>query len=282
MGFGISDTLTKLSALSIPISEVVFIRGLATSFCFLVGLSITGGLTRIFMAARLTVLARGGFEMLATIAFIAALPHVRMADLTTLAMSSPIVLIIIAMVFYKERVGWHRWAAIAGGVIGVVLIVKPDPAGFNAWTVLGAICALFSAARDVLTRQVDPATPALSVALVGSMLITMFGLVSGWENPWPAPNAAQFGFLVVAGICHGLGIYLTVLSFRGKVLVSLVSPFRYVSLLWAVAGGFLAFGEIPDMWTFAGAILIVGSGLYALHREVVRNRLWSAKASSEH
>ena len=148
MGFGVSDTLTKLSSLSIPISEVVFIRGLATSFCFLVGLSLTSGLIKIFMAARLAVLARGGFEMLATITFISALPHVRMADLTTLAMSSPIVLIIIAMVFYKERVGWHRWAAIAGGVIGVILIVKPDPTGFNAWSATGrSLCLVLGRPR---------------------------------------------------------------------------------------------------------------------------------------
>ena len=282
MGFGVSDTLTKLSSFSIPISEVVFIRGLATSFLFLVALRLTGGLVKIFMAARPVVLARGGFEMLATITFIAALPHVRMADLTTLAMSSPIVLIIIAMVFYGERVGWHRWAAIAGGVLGVILIVKPDPTGFNAWALLGAACALFSAARDVVTRQVDPAAPSLAVALVGSILITMFGLVSSWESKWPVPTTGQVGYLVVAGICHGLGIYMTVLSFRGKVLVSLVSPFRYVSLLWAVLGGFLAFREIPDVWTFAGATLIVSSGLYALHREVVRKRYWSVRASSEH
>ena len=281
LGFGLSDTLTKLNAFSLPISEVVFVRGVATTLCLFIALIVTDSLSRLQMAGRAAVIARGLFEMLGTITFIGALSHVKLAELSTLAMSSPIFLILFAIVVYKEPVGWHRWAAIVAGILGVVCISKPDLAEFNDWTLLGVLCALSSAARDVVTRRIDPATPSLAVALPGSLFITLFGLAFGYDVEWPTPRLDQLVFLLAAGIGHGMGIYLTVLSFRGNITLSLVSPFRYIAIVWTGLGGFLVFAEIPDIWALIGATLVIGGGLYALHREMIRNRPLSATASSE-
>jgi drug/metabolite transporter (DMT)-like permease len=280
-GFGLSDTLTKLTAFSLPISEVVFVRGVATSLCLFVALALTGDLPAVCKTAKLVIMGRGFLEMMGTITFIGALSHVKLAELSTLAMSSPIFLILFAIIFYKEPVGWHRWATIIAGVLGVICVSKPNPAEFNAWALLGVLCAIASAARDIVTRRIDPDIPSLAVVLPGSILITLFGWTFGYGVEWPIPRLDQIAFLFVAGIGHGLGIYLTVLSFRGNITLSLVSPFRYISIVWTGLGGLLVFGEIPDAWAVTGAILIVGAGLYALHREIIWNRPLSAIASSE-
>ena len=104
--------------------------------------------------------------------------------------------------------------------------------------------------------------------------MTLMALVLGSFEAWPAMPADDVLLLVVSALFTGIAFYLMVIAFRG-VDVSVVAPFRYVFLLWAMIAGYLAFGEIPDRWSFVGGALIVASGLYAMHREAVRGRAQS-------
>lgn len=131
-------------------------------------------------------------------------------------------------------------------MLGVICISKPSPAYFNAWALLGAACAVAAAARDIVTRHIQRDLPSLVVVLPGSILITLFGWTFGYRVVWPIPQLDQFMFLFAAGIGHGLGIYLSLLSFRGNITPSLVSPFRYIAILWTGLGGLLVFHELPD------------------------------------
>jgi drug/metabolite transporter (DMT)-like permease len=182
-------------------------------------------------------------------------------------------------VLYREQVGWRRWAAIGVGFFGALLVIKPIPSEFNIWALVGAASALAAAVREIQTRQIGSGIPVLVVAFWGTVAITLCGAVFAFAETWRMFNAGDLFKLSIAAVFVGIAIYLLALAFR-EVDLSVVSPFRYSYLLTSALGGFLVFREIPDSWTVAGAFLIVGSGVYMLHREAVRRRALTAKAAA--
>lgn len=281
MGFGVSDSLTKLGTLSLPLGEVLLIRGLATSILFICILAITRQLPKLAVAKSPKVLGRSFFEMCATIAYILAISHLRIADTTAIVLSSPIFITLFAIVILREKIGWHRWGGIICGITGVILIIKPNPDNVDVWALLAGVAALSSAARDLITRNIDIGASSLAIALAATVAITLSGLALCLGGSWVSPGMPEIAMLMGASICHGLGIYMNVLGFKGPVSVSLISPFRYTNLLWATLVAFFVFGEIPDRYAIVGSILIIGSGIYVLHREMVLKRYVTAEGSLE-
>jgi drug/metabolite transporter (DMT)-like permease len=111
----------------------------------------------------------------------------------------------------------------------------------------------------------------LAISFMAAVGATLVGLVMGLWEVWRPMGAADLLIVLITATFLAIGNFLLVIAFRsGEVAV--VAPFRYTLLIWAAIGGYLAFGEVPDGWAIVGAALIVGSGLYALHREVVRRR----------
>ena len=271
--FTVNDTITKITALTYSISEVLLVRGL-------VGLLILGAAIVVIQRTLIihgamngTVLMRAALDSLANVAFVLSLTKLRLADLMAINLMSPLIVTMLLAFFFKEQIGWRRWTAIGVGVAGMLMIVKPSPANFNEWALVALVGACFSAVRDIVTRRIHPGTSTLAVtfiSLVGTTIAgSVFGLVAGEEWTLMAPKYA--GLLVLAAIFLSAGSALAVSAFRG-VDVSLVAPFRYSLLIWSGLSGYFVFGEISDRLSIAGTLMIVGSGLYALHRERVRQR----------
>lgn len=277
--FTVTDTLTKLAALSFPTGEVLFVRG---AMC----LTIVG--VFVVYAHQLSWL-RGGFsgicllrallDALVNIAFVSSLSHMRLADLVALNLTSPLLLTMLSAFFLKEPVGWRRWSAILVGFAGMLLIVRPSPASFNIWALVAFSSAVGSATRDMVTRRIDPGVPTLAISFTSVLGITaaapIMALLVG-EN-WAMPSVPFLWFVGSAAIVLSVGSTLVVSAFR-NVDISLVAPFRYSLLIWSGLAGYFIFGEVSDIYSLFGASLIAGSGLYTLHRERVRHRELSAKA----
>ena len=147
------------------------------------------------------------------------------------------------------------------------------------WAVVAAASAVAAAVREIQTRQVGRTVPVLVVAFWGAVAITLCGLAFLVNEDWRMFAGGELFQLFVAAIFVGIAIYLLALGFR-DVDLSVVAPFRYTYLLTSALGGFLVFREVPDAWTVVGAVLIVGGGVYALHRESVRRRNLTAEAST--
>jgi drug/metabolite transporter (DMT)-like permease len=273
--FSANDTLMKLVAMRYPLGEVIVVRGLFTML--LVGAILIGlGHIRALGAIRNRLLiARTILDGAAALLFLSALLHMRIADLSAIALASPLIITALAVVFYREEVGWRRWTAIAIGFIGVLFVVKPTPSAFDVWALVGLGCAFAGASRDLMTRSVDARIPAIVVSFMAAVAATLVGLAMSFWETWQPMPAADLAIVLVAAVLLAIGNFLIVIAFRsGEVAV--VAPFRYTLLIWAALGGYIAFGEVPDRWALVGAALIVGSGLYALHREVVRRRALAA------
>jgi drug/metabolite transporter (DMT)-like permease len=276
--FTANDTIVKIIARSCPLGEVLFARGLMTCVLVAAVLASFGHFSALRAALSRVVVIRSGFEALAAIFFTTALIHMPLAELSTIVLISPLVITALSVLLLGEIVYWRRWTAIAVGFAGVLFVVKPTPAAFDAWALLGILCAFASASRDLLTRRLDPGTPTLVVSFAAAAAVTVTGLLMGLWEQWRVLSLGEVGLLAVAAAFLATGNFLVVVAFRGPE-ISVVAPFRYSILLWAGIAGFAVFGEVPDRWSLVGALLIVGSGVYALHREAVRGREVASRAT---
>jgi drug/metabolite transporter (DMT)-like permease len=273
--FAVNDTLIKITAQRYALGEVITVRGLIATVmvgAFVVGMGHLGALRFVF--GRM-VLGRTVLDGAAMILFTTALIHMPLAELSAINLVSPLIITALAVIFFAEEVGWRRWSAIIVGFAGTLLIVKPTAGNFNAWALLGIVCAFAGASRDVVTRRLDPAIPSLVISFMAAIGSAIFGAMMGLFEQWRPMALYDVGMLAISAAFVAIGHFLIVIAFRG-VDVAAIAPFRYTLLIWAGVCGYLAFGEVPDRFAIAGSTLIVGSGLYALHREVVRRRTLAA------
>jgi drug/metabolite transporter (DMT)-like permease len=269
--FSANDTIVKLTIQKCPLGEVLFVRGVMT--CALVGglIAALGHVSHLRLAADRVVFARSCGEALATLCFTSALLHMPLATLSTIAMLSPLVLTALSVVFFGEIVGWRRWSAITVGFIGTLFVVKPTPSAFDAWALLGVLCALSTASRDLVTRKISLGIPTIVVSFTSAAAVMLSGLLLGLAETWRVMQTEEVALLALASIFLATGNFFVVLAYRSAE-VSMVAPFRYTVLIWSTTSGYLVFGELPDRFAAYGALLIVGSGIYAVHREALRRR----------
>jgi drug/metabolite transporter (DMT)-like permease len=273
--FSTNDMLMKLTAQRNPLGEVIMVRGLIATAIVGTIILVMGHVSALRLATNRNVLWRTVFDGAALVLFTSALIRMPLADLSAINLVSPLIITGLAVVLFGEEVGWRRWTAIAIGFLGTLLIVKPTPTNFNAWALLGIACAFSAAIRDIITRQLPSTIPTIGISFMAAFATVLIGGVMYFLEEWQPMAMLDVGLLAIAAMLIAAGHFMIVIAFRG-VDVSAIAPFRYTLLIWAGLCGFLAFGEVPDRYAILGSTLIVGSGHYALHREVVRRRTVAA------
>ena len=276
--YTVNDVLVKEVLRRYPVGETIFIRGcmcIVLIGAFVVALGHAGKLGAI---SSKRLMWRSLFDGLSTVGFIAALAHMQLANLSAVLQVAPLIIVALSVVFHGERVGWRRWAAVLVGFGGALLVIKPIPSAFNTWALVGIASALTAALREMMNRQIDQGVPTWVIAFWGTVGITVCGAVFYPFEEWRLFTFGDLLVLCAAAIFVALAIYLLALAFR-NVDLSVVAPFRYSYILTSTLGGFLVFGEWPDGVSTVGAVLIVASGIYALHREAVRRRELSSAAA---
>jgi S-adenosylmethionine uptake transporter len=188
------------------------------------------------------------------------------ANATAILLVMPLAVTLAGAVFLGERVGWRRYTAIIVGFAGVLVIVRPGGAGFNAYALSALAAVGFLVVRDLVTRRFATGVPSVFVALATAVAITVLGALVTLFGRWVPLAGADALVLAAAAVCLVVGYLFGVMTMRvGE--IGFVSPFRYTVLIWALLLGAVVFGEIPDALTFVGSVLVVGTGLYTFHRE---------------
>jgi drug/metabolite transporter (DMT)-like permease len=264
--FVVNDTLMKLAGGRLPIGEAIFIRATLTTglgLLLIVGSGMASAVPHAFSAR---VLWRAAADLGGTFTFLAALVHMPMADIFGLLQFVPLAVTAGAAVFMGAKVGWRRWTATCVGLLGVLLIVRPGGVAFEPYTILAILAVIFSAARDLLSRSVPGHVPPLVIVTTAAAFVALTSPAFIALEDWRQPSLATFGILVVAAAALLAGQYWLVAAMRtGEIAV--VAPFRYSILLWAILAGFLVWGEVPDLPTWAGIAIVTGAGLYTFLRE---------------
>jgi drug/metabolite transporter (DMT)-like permease len=223
------------------------------------------------------VLLRSTCDLFATIAFVTALVHMPIANLTSVMQAVPLVVALLSMLFLGEEVGWRRMIAIVGGFIGVLMIVKPSVSNVSVYEVLALAIVLFVAVRDLLTKTIPARIPVFVIALANAGFVTVGGVALMLFQGAQRPEAWEVGLLALAACFLSAGYLLMVATLRLGELTG-TAPFRYSVMVFAIISGVVVFGEFPDWIAILGMVLIVVCGLYAAHREALRSRALSDSA----
>ena len=265
--FTSNDAITKYVLETVGMGQVLLVRGLFATVLILLLAWSSGALRRPGHIFHPVVAMRTLSEMGATLAFVAALSHMPLANISSVLQALPLAVTMGAALFFGETVGWRRWLAIAIGFSGVLVIVRPGLEGFNAFSLLALLSVMCAASRDLFTRRIPEEIPSMLVSAATAVMVSLLGgvivLVSGDWEPLPASSTL---LLAVSSILLIGGYQFIIMAMReGE--ISFVAPFRYTALIWALTLGFLIFGETPDLAMIVGASIIVVSGLYTLYRE---------------
>jgi drug/metabolite transporter (DMT)-like permease len=212
-------------------------------------------------------LLRSAILMSTTGLFNAGIRTTPLATGTTIMFLSPLLVTLLSIPILGEKVGPKRWAGIGLGFVGALIVARPWSEGLGGTAggvlfLLGA--ALCNANYQIITRQVrgdDPLTSLLYTAVAGAVVTSA---IVPWFWTWPTGNA--WFLLVLSGAAGGIG-HLCLIRAMRLAPASVVAPFSYSSLVWAALFGFVIWGDFPDLWTWAGAAFIIGSGLYIFYGE---------------
>ncbi|WP_244503599.1 DMT family transporter [Shimia haliotis] len=264
--FTFNDTCVKLLGPEVPLFQMLFLRGLASSL-MIWGLARTLGALRWRMPRRDwgLVALRTTSEIGAAYFFITALYHMPIANVTAVLQVLPLTVTLGGAMFFGEAVGWRRMSAILAGFIGMLLIVRPGPEGFDLYAGYALAAVVFVTVRDLSTRRMSAEVPSMTVTLVASLGVMGFAGVASLGVEWVALDARQIGLIGGASVFILGGYLFSVMVMRvGE--ISFIAPFRYTSLLWALLLGFVVFGNWPDPITLAGCVIVVGAGVFTLLR----------------
>mgnify|MGYP003513079859 CR=1 FL=1 len=266
--FVTNDTCVKMVGQSLPVGEIVAIRGFMSSLLIMAICARQGVLGHWPLILTAPVMSRAALDLVGTLLFITALMHMHIANLTAILQAVPLAVAFFSALFLGERVGIRRWSAIVIGFIGVLMIVKPSPESFTIYEVFALTIVFSLACRDIITRRIPARIPTLIIALANAAFVTLGGVALGLVEGFVAPQAWQLGLLALASLFLGAGYVFMVATLRIGDL-SATAPFRYSILIFAIISGVAVFQEIPDGIAVLGMILIVATGLYAAHRESV-------------
>ena len=218
-------------------------------------------------------------EVGGTVAFLAAIVHLPLANTAAIFQALPLAITLGAALVFGEPVGWRRWLAISAGFIGVLIIVRPGVAGFNQFSLFALVSVVLCAVRDLSTRQIPAHIPSLFITLLTTVMVTVTGAVILIPlGGWMPLSGRGLALLALAAVLLLIGYQFVIMALRSGD-ISAVAPFRYSALLWAMLLGYLVFGDVPDTMMMTGASIIVLSGLYAFYREHQRHRPVAADAS---
>ncbi|MBL4917657.1 DMT family transporter [Tabrizicola sp. DMG-N-6] len=274
LAFAFEDLFLKRAASVIPPGQVIAMMGAAGAACFWLVALRRGEPILCRAALSPAALIRALSEAVATMLYVTALALIPLSVNSALLQASPLVVTMGAALFLGEPVGWRRWSAILVGFAGVIVILRPFGAGFEAAGLLTVACVVVLAARDLATRVMPASigtfqlTTWAYLAMVPAGIILM-GIAGTAPQTMEPARLLDLTFALMTGL---VGYWAVTAAMRlGE--VSVVAPFRYTRLVFAMILAMLFLGERPDFLTYAGSALVIGSGLYTFWRETRRKSL---------
>ena len=263
--FSLSEAVAKTMTLLMPAIEVAWLR-----YCVFAAIVAATALASRSPGALSS--GRPGLQILRSLAsvfaaifFIVALSFLQMAEVTSIAFVSPLLVTALSIPILGEKVGVRRWAAIAAGLVGVLVVIRPGTGAFDPASVLPLLSAASWALAIVVTRLMNASDgPMVSLAYAALVGLAVTSLIVPFA--WVAPDLRGLALGLATGVFGSLAQWLLILALRHE-RASTLAPFFYGNLVWSILLGFVLFGNLPGRWTYVGAALIVASGLYAMRRD---------------
>ncbi|MBN9247967.1 DMT family transporter [Hyphomicrobium sp.] len=271
--FAALDTSAKYLVMKtgIPTSEIVWLRFLGQVLCMAAVLG-PAAMPKLLKTNSLNLqLTRSSLMLATTIFNFIAVKYLRLDQTVSITFLTPLIVAALAVPLLGEHIGWHRAAAIFVGFLGVLIVVRPGVSAVHPAFIAAFLSMLAYSLLIIVTRRLTMLDSSLVTlfwgTVVGSIAAAPFA-ISQWvwpEGVWP------WVLLLALGMLGGGGHYLIIQAYRFAP-VSVVTPFLYFELISMITLSYVVFGDQPDRWSFVGALVIVASGLYLIHRERIAHR----------
>ncbi len=262
--FILGDAAAKRLTAEHEVAQIIWVRYLFHLLAMVILLAPFGRLT--VRTARLKLqIGRSLFLLVATYCFVTGLSFLPMAEATTLLFLSPLLITALSVPLLGEHVGIRRWTAVSVGFVGVLIVTRPGFGAMHPAAGVVLVAALASAFYQITTRKLASTDNAYTTLFYTAITgVVVFGLVAPFT--WRPPTPTGWALMAWSGVTSGLGHFLFIRAHH-LAQVAVLAPFLYTQLVFAGIVGFLVFGDLPDAWTVAGALVIILSGLYVFYRE---------------
>jgi drug/metabolite transporter (DMT)-like permease len=265
LGFASMDAMTKWVVADYSIGQMMWIRyAVFCVFAWLVvrrqGLITAARTQRPWLQTFRALLA-----VVESAVFVLAFYHLPLADTHAVAATSPLIVIVLGVLFLGERAGAARWLAVAAGLVGVLLIVRPGFKTLDWPLLLPLLGALLWGGYQILIRLCSR-TDSPDTTLVWSAFVAFAATTFVGPWGWQWPDALGWALLIAIALLGAFAHYMLIRALD-HAEAGAVQPYSYTLLVWVAILGFLVFGDVPDEWTLAGAAVIVVSGLYTWHHD---------------
>jgi drug/metabolite transporter (DMT)-like permease len=254
----------------VPVFEIIFFRNaFALVPVAAMVFSTPRGLSVLHTSRPMAHLLRSGIGIAAMVCGFTSTALLPLTQATALTFTTPLFMTALSALILKEHVGPHRWAAVAVGFIGVLVMVRPGAEGaLSLGTVLGLAGAMLAAGATIAIREIGKTEPGPTIVFYFTMAGAALGLAS-LPFGWVMPNLWVLAALIAAGLVGGIGQLLITNALR-VAPIAVIAPFDYTQLLWAGLLGYLVWGDTPGPNTLLGAVIVAASGVYILFRETRR------------
>jgi drug/metabolite transporter (DMT)-like permease len=268
--FSCMDALIKRASADYPTGQIVFFRNLFAFIPVFYFLRQAGGIAVLRTKRPRDHILRGIAGVTAMGLVFTAFKLLPLAEAVALSLAGPIFLTALSVPMLGEKVGLRRWSAVIAGFIGVLVMTRPGAGVFDPTALFAVGGALFYALAMISIRWLSSTEPAASTVFYFTLFATAVGALS-LPFQWQTPDVPGFLLLAGIGLIGGIAQMAMTQAFR-LAPASIVAPFEYLALVFAVSLGYLFWSEVPDSYILAGSAIVVGSGLYILHRETARRR----------
>jgi drug/metabolite transporter (DMT)-like permease len=260
LSFSLLDTIQKTLIIYYSVFQLLFIK-----YCFTLCLSFIESRRKknykfyITNNLKLQIL-RSFLSILESACFVLAFRYLSLADAHSIGGLTPIIVVIFSSIFLKEKITPKIWLAIFMGFIGVLVIMRPGLSIFDPKSLIPLSAALFLGLYQVVTRKASEydqnETSLFYTAITG---ILIMGSISFFY--WIPINLSFILLFMGVGVFYSLGLYLQIIALS-KARASIVQPFHYTLIFWAIIFGFIFYNDVPDLYTITGATIIASSGIY--------------------
>ena len=264
--FVLNDAFVRLAGNSLPLAQILFIRGLLTTVVLLT-FAIYIGLFSLTVSNRdkWRIFFRSIAEALTAYFFLTAVMNMPFANVTAILQILPMTVTLVAAFVFKERVGFFRIALIIIGFFGVILIINPSADGFNLYAIYALIAVFLITIRDLITRKLSSEVPTLLPTVSASVGVLLFSVILMTNTPLQPLTTQNTIYIFLAAFFIIFGYYTAVLVMRSGE-ISFISPFRYSAILFALILGYIFFDEKPDVTAFLGIVIVMMAGIFLMMR----------------
>ena len=271
--FSVMDLIVKWSE-DYPVGQVLFFRGLCGVIPIL--FLIPNDRYFDFYKTNRPILhfKRCLAGLIAIVAIFIALRKLPLATVVSVTFAAPIFTTILSIFILKEKVGLYRWIAVIVGFVGIIIISEPGYNSLNIYYIYPIIFCLGLSYVAIAIRQLSSTEPVWLIGLFFSISIFILSIFSIFTEGWILPSFKDLFLLSMVGILGGLANLWLTQSYKFSE-VSLVTPLKYLALVFAIIFGYLFWGEIPTIKTLIGSALVIFSSIIIFRREVYLKRLVS-------